>query len=111
MIQIPSNWKEIPFDGIDANARMTTPLAGIVYRLRFDWKQRSQRWFFTLETSDGTPILTNKKIVSQYFIRRKHDDWPEGCFACLEPTNEGGNPGRNNFGYGKKFRFYFVPNE
>lgn len=82
-------------------------LNGTVYQIRFTWSDTEQRWYFSLATSQGVPIVQMVKIVPGMPLNlfMGHDAMPNGVFGCMSNLE---TVGRKDFLNGKA-QFIFAP--
>jgi hypothetical protein len=62
----------------EVDAKQSTTLDGVVYRLRFSYNQRCDCWYLDLATQDGTPIAAGRKLLCNW-------DLLDGCASPLRP--------------------------
>lgn len=92
---------EIPLAaGVPAQTQITT-LAGRRYDLAFDWNGRIERWFFSLSTESGEPLLTGKGLTTRTDVLRqiRHlPACPAGTLALVDTTGADAEAGLYTLG-------------
>jgi len=109
-IQIPENFVPIPFDGENSSEEFSMVLDGVLFKLRFDYSYKLNRWMLTLKTSANEYLFRRKRILSNTIIANysNGDGKPDGKFFCVDFSQTGDEPTREDFGTGKRTRLYYV---
>lgn len=87
----------------------TTTLDGRRYRLSFAWNQRIERWFISVETDSGVPIVSNKVLALRSDILRQvrsNPLAPQGGLVAVDLRGTGVEPTLTDLGDRVKI-FYF----
>lgn len=71
------------------------PLEGVNYIFRFRWNERAGKWFLTIRTSDGTDIVTGRKLVSRgpFAPHESAETLYPGVMWVLDVDQTGNDPG------------------
>ena len=87
----------IPTSRTEAHYEQTTPLDGRTYVLRFDWHQRTSRWYLTVYTQDREVLADGLALVPNYPIGKSVLDarWFPGTLIVLSADGE--PPGLEDF--------------
>lgn len=91
----------IPTDPAGARSfTQRTELDGHEYVLTFDWNERSSAWFFSIDDTDETPILSGKKITvgTDLLGGVVGSARPPGQIVCLEVSAQLIDPTLNSLG-------------
>lgn len=88
-----------------------TTLDGREFILSFDWNDREQRFYFSIAASDGTPIMSGRKLVCNWPLTRKIAGTakPPGILMAIDYSNQAGEPpGLNDLGERVKLVYFSV---
>lgn len=100
---------EIPtFPGVPLyDIRIT--LDGREFVFTLDWSDREQRWYLSIATLDGTPILNGVKLVPNWPLNSRCADTnrPLGVLQVLSPTDDA--PLLNDLGVKSKLVYIPLP--
>ncbi len=90
------------FDG-SAHYRQSTPLDGQIFVLRFNFNDRDQNWYLTVNDENDNPIrgCNGRKLVQNYpvLLRSFSDDRPLGELLVVSES-DAGDPGLFDLGNG-----------
>ena len=66
-------------------------LSGAVYRFRFYWNGREDRWYFDLSDTDDNPIRMGVKIVANWDSLKVcvHENRPPGVLSFVDLSDPG----------------------
>jgi hypothetical protein len=80
---------------IDFAAELET----IVLRFQVAWNSRFEHWNLRVATAEGEEVLAGVRVVADTDMFEAYTDprLPPGKLICRDPTNEGKDPGRNDF--------------
>jgi hypothetical protein len=75
-------------------------LDGETYGFEFRWNERAAGYFFALYTSDGTPLLSGKRVVLGWPLLRRYADGrlPAGDLVAYDTTNSDTEPALGDLG-------------
>lgn len=100
---------EIPVTSSDPLYTMRTTLDSREYVLRLDYSQREDRWFLSVETTDGRALVKGIKVVSNWPLLRKYSnaELPPGRLMAIDFSPQGGSPpGGSDFGTRVKLLYF-----
>lgn len=104
MIRIPT------FTDSEYTERVT--LDGIEYSFLFSYSTREEVWYMSLFATDGTPIASSVKLVSNYRLikRNLHPARPPGLLVVLS-TGSDEPPKQGELGEGKRCALIYLTKE
>jgi hypothetical protein len=88
-------------------------LEGRDYIFRFDWAEREQRHYMSLQDPDGTSLLAGVKVVANWSLTTRHLynlGLPPGQLIPIDLENGGTSPTFNDFGTRVRL-FYYLSTE
>lgn len=53
----------LPTQSDNPRYTQTVTLSDVAYRLHLEWNERAEAWFLGIATSDGTPLLSGRRVV------------------------------------------------
>lgn len=87
-------------------------LGGTTFTLGLKYKQRTGRWYMSLNSVDGTPLLTEKKIVDGQTLTGLFDiEGMYGDIICERAYGTDVYPTRDTLGIGKPFTLMYLTEE
>ena len=77
-----------------------TELDGTKYGLEFKWNEREESWYMSILDSEGTAILSGRKVVVNWplFSRFAVAGLPPGNIIALDTAGTETNPGLTDLG-------------
>ncbi len=95
-----------------ANEELETSLAGIVYKFKYSFNTRDQRWRLSIYRENapvilGIKIVENVSLLSQYIL----DDFDHGDIFCIRSKDDGKDVGLDNLGIGEAYELIYFSNE
>lgn len=90
----------IPTSITQSNYSQSAILSGTEYILRFRWNTRAYKWFFCLETVDGTRLISWRKVVGDRPLMQRDRDsrLPPGQLWVLDTQGENADPTLRSLG-------------
>lgn len=91
----------------------TVTLGQTSFIIELKYKARPKRWYLTLKDSDGTVLLTEKKVVTNMNLTGLYEiEGLYGDIFCERIYGESAYPERDNFGRDKEFELkYYTEDE
>lgn len=91
---------QLPIDSEEPHARFEIDLDETTFALRFDWSDREEAWYFSVELPDGTQVLDGRKVVIGCPMLRRlaGADRPKGDIVFVDTSGTDAEPGRNDLG-------------
>ncbi|WP_034455987.1 phage baseplate plug family protein [Buttiauxella noackiae] len=82
------------------------------YRLELKFKERLNRWYFSLFDNDGERLVTERKIIPGVFLTEPFSfEGFEGALICEVQFGADEYPSRDNLGRGKAFELQYLTAE
>jgi hypothetical protein len=85
-----------------------TELDGDDYLMSFLYNLRRDRWSMSLQSLDGTFVLTGQTIHLQIPLNRRAVGGPPGVLIALPEAGEVDAPGLHDLGDGGSVKLYYV---
>lgn len=87
------------FDG-EARYSLNTDLDGVSFIFLFEWNDRDAGWYFSIQTGDGTPLLSGRRVVLNYSLTNIYRDprLPAGVFIAIDTSGADQEPGLKDLG-------------
>jgi hypothetical protein len=78
----------------------STTLEGRVYTLELRWNGRSEAWFLSLFATDGTALLSGRRVVLGAALLGRSSDarLPPGTLIAYDTSGENRDAGRMDLG-------------
>lgn len=92
-------------DGLTAYDQRTE-LDGVEYLFTFRWNARRERWTFSIDGLDGTPILTGQTISLWVPLNRRAVGGPPGVLMAIPEDDSTDPPGLLELG--ARVRLYYL---
>lgn len=73
-------------------------IEGVEYILSFAWNVRRERWAFSVNGLDDTPILTGQTVSLGIPLNRRAVAGPPGVFMAVSNTDNSDPPGLTELG-------------
>jgi hypothetical protein len=90
---------------------MVIALGDTRYRFRFFYSRRTDSWYFHLEITDGTRLLSGARLSGSSFPFRQYRNtnalMPDGELGVVDFDLAFGRPGRDDIGVGERHRLIF----
>jgi hypothetical protein len=103
---------EIPLTNESSYFDLNFDLEDTRYTLGFAWNIRMNKWFMSISTADGTPILMGQPVFVSWdmFSRFKDQRLPRGGFLFFDSSGANLDPERDDLGQRVQL-FYFEESE
>jgi len=90
----------IPTSLVESWYEQRVTLDGVAFVMRLAWAERERRWFMDLETADGTPVMTGRKVVADRPLTERLTTplRPAGDLWCVDRSGEGRDPDLRDLG-------------
>lgn len=92
-------------DGLTAYDQRTE-LDGVTYLFTFRWNTRRERWTFSIDGLDGTPILTGQTVSLFIPLNRRAVGGPPGMLLAVPEDGSTEPPGLLDLG--ARVRLYYL---
>ena len=102
---------EIAINGALPAQTFLVNLSGVSYRMTIIWNGRMNAWTMTLADDAGEPIVAGVKLLAGWAPLRLYQGalLPPGELCVVDSANaEDEQPGRDDFGLGKRFKLVYV---
>jgi hypothetical protein len=95
------------------NFSQSVTLEGKVYLLKFGWNDRGSFWAVGFYKTDGTPLVTSRKILlGQELVHNLPGlGLPPGSMMAVDPTGKLLTIGRHDLGSGRVLLIYWPVTE
>jgi hypothetical protein len=83
-----------------------TELDGVTYLFTFRWNARRERWTFSIDGLDGTPILTGQTVSLFVPLNRRAVGGPPGVMLAIPEDDSTEPPGLLDLGARVKLQYW-----
>lgn len=92
--------ERLPVTSTSPHYEFRITLDGAEYGFEFRWNGVEEAWFFSLKDSNGLPLKSGVRVVSDWplALRGVHTNCPPGLLLCEDTTGARTPPGRNDLG-------------
>jgi hypothetical protein len=83
------------------HSRMSVPLSGATYRIRWLWNQRDGAWSFSMWDPSGSPLVLGVRVVVGVDLLAaapRGDRRPPYPIVVVDPSRSGTEPTRETLG-------------
>ncbi len=100
---------EIQVNNVFEDQRMTTPLDGVRYTLRFYFSIREDCWHMDILDDNDAPLLMGLKLAPDINLTDRFaiENFPEGAFMAFDSSEAGLIAGRDDFGIDRRVKMYY----